>query len=278
MNQNLMQKLLYKSAAYLKRNSGTILTIMSTVGVVTTTVLAVKATPRAVELIKKDSRINHDGDPHAYTNMEAVRSCWKCYIPAAVTGLSTIACIVGSNVINQRTQAALTSAYALVSSSYKQYKDKLKELYGEETHNNIVDSIVKEKVKDVYISSECSFTRCSLDVEEDDNAIRLFYDEYSGKYFETTLAKVIAAEYHMNRNFNIGGYADINDWYDFLGLCHDTNFDYVGWSANVMINGGLMPWIEFNHREVALDDGLNCIVIELPIYPIANYMNDEDYA
>ena len=62
MNQNLMQKLLYKSAACLKRNSGTILTIMSTVGVVTTTVLAVKATPRAVELIKKDSRINHDGD------------------------------------------------------------------------------------------------------------------------------------------------------------------------------------------------------------------------
>ena len=48
MNQNLMQKLLYKSAACLKRNSGTILTIMSTVGVVATTVLAVKADRKSV--------------------------------------------------------------------------------------------------------------------------------------------------------------------------------------------------------------------------------------
>ena len=72
-------------------------------------------------------------------------SAWKCYIPTAAFGLSTIACIMGANALNSRKQAALTSAYALINQSYKEYKDKLKELYGEEAHNAIVDSIVSEK-------------------------------------------------------------------------------------------------------------------------------------
>ena len=74
-------------------------------------------------------------------------SAWKCYIPTAAFGLSTIACIMGANALNSRKQAALTSAYALINQSYKEYKDKLKELYGEEAHNAIVDSIVSEKCK-----------------------------------------------------------------------------------------------------------------------------------
>lgn len=50
-------------------------------------------------------------------------SAWKCYIPTAAFGLSTIACIMGANALNSRKQAALTSAYALINQSYKEYKD-----------------------------------------------------------------------------------------------------------------------------------------------------------
>ena len=103
----------------LKKASPTILTCIGAAGVVATAVLAVKATPKADSLIKADSRRNHDGDPYAATKLEAVKSCWKCYIPAAATGVATIICIFGANTLNKKQQASLASAYALVNRSYR---------------------------------------------------------------------------------------------------------------------------------------------------------------
>ena len=105
----------------LKKASPTILTCIGAAGVVATAVLAVKATPKADSLIKADSRRNHDGDPYAATKLEAVKSCWKCYIPAAATGVATIICIFGANTLNKKQQASLASAYALVNRSYSDY-------------------------------------------------------------------------------------------------------------------------------------------------------------
>lgn len=107
----------------LKKASPTILTCIGAAGVVATAVLAVKATPKADSLIKADSRRNHDGDPYAATKLEAVKSCWKCYIPAAATGVATIICIFGANTLNKKQQASLASAYALVNRSYHRLLD-----------------------------------------------------------------------------------------------------------------------------------------------------------
>ena len=114
-------KLNPKIGRSLKKASPTILTCIGAAGVVATAVLAVKATPKADSLIKADSRRNHDGDPYAATKLEAVKSCWKCYIPAAATGVATIICIFGANTLNKKQQASLASAYALVNRSYSDY-------------------------------------------------------------------------------------------------------------------------------------------------------------
>jgi hypothetical protein len=108
--------------SYLKRGSPIILTGIGAAGVVITSVMAVHATPKALKLIHKDSRINHDGDPYAYTKVEAIQSAWKCYIPSVLIGTSTIVCIFGANILSRRQQAALTSAYTMLSESYKQYR------------------------------------------------------------------------------------------------------------------------------------------------------------
>ena len=269
--QQTLQKTMYKSAACLKRNSPTILTVIAAVGVVGTTVAAIKATPKAMKLLEKASDEKND----ELTKLEVVKIAAPVYIPTVAIGVSTIACMFGANALNRKQQAALVSAYALVSNSYKEYKDKLKELYGEEAHQNIVDSIVKEKAKDVKINSESLCCASSLDVNEDESAIRLFYDEFSQRYFESTLAKVVQAEYHLNRNFNLRQYCDVNEWYDFLGLTRTGSEDYIGWSAYKFYEDGMEPWIEFNHREVQLDDGLTCIVIEFPVEPIIDFLDDE---
>ena len=270
----VIQRAIHKSGLYLKKYSPVALSCVASVGVIVTVVTAVKATLKAVELVKADSRKNHDGDPYAYTKKEAFMSAWKCYIPTAAFGLSTIACIMGANALNSRKQAALTSAYALINQSYKEYKDKLKELYGEEAHNAIVDSIVSEKCKDVFLYASDWVGYSCLDFGEDTAAypeiVRTFYDSFSQRYFETTISKVIQAEYHLNRNFMFKGVIPLNDFYEFLGLEKTEFGETVGWSS---CNGDIY-WIDFNHHKLTLEDGMEIFVIDMVFEPTAEWMED----
>lgn len=267
-----ISSVLHNSGLYIKKYSPVALSCIASVGVVVTAVVAVKATPKAVVKIHTDSRIKHDGDPYAYTKKEAVVSAWKCYIPAVAIGASTIACIMGANALNRHQQAALTSAYALIQSSYKEYKDKLKELYGEDAHNAIINSIVSEKCKDVSISATGGWYESSLDFGEgmEPEIVRTFYDSFSQRYFETTIEKVIQAEYHLNRNFMFAGTIPLNDFYEFLGLKKIKLGDAVGWSS---VNGDIY-WIDFNHHRVTLEDGLEVYVIDMVFEPTADWMED----
>lgn len=81
----VIQRALHKSGLYLKKYSPVALSCVASVGVIVTVVTAVKATPKAVELVKADSRKNHDGDPYAYTKKEAFMSAWlysdRCFWP-----------------------------------------------------------------------------------------------------------------------------------------------------------------------------------------------------
>lgn len=243
MKKPNLQRLAQRSKIYLRKASPTILSGLGAAGVIVTSVLAVRATPKALRKIRADSKTNHDGDPEAYSKLEAVKSAWVCYIPAAISGTATIFCIFGANVLSKRQQAALTSAYALLNDSYNNYKDKLKELYGEEAHQKIVDAIAAEKADE-----------------------RLFYDAYSNRYFESSINRVIQAEYHLNRDFVISGYLPANHFYQLLGLEPLEGGDTVGWSIDTGIY-----WIDFNHSKVTLDDGLEVLVINMDWVPDAGW-------
>lgn len=246
----------------LKKFSPTVLSCAGAVGVVGTSVLAVKATPKALRKIRADSRNAHN-DPDAYTKLEAFQSAWIYYIPSVVMGAATMICIFGANILNKHHQAAITSAYALLNDAYQDYKDKLKELYGEDAHRKIMEAIAVEKADDMYIASTGLLGGSSLDFDEhnpEDN--RLFYDSFSKRYFESSINRVIQAEYYLNRDFVIGGYRSVNDFYEFLGIEPISGGDEIGWN----ISSGLV-WIDFDHYKTVLDDGLEVCVIEMDWLP-----------
>lgn len=201
--------------------------------------------------------------------MKKIKLVAPVYIPPILFGASTIACILGSNILNKHQQASLVSAYGLLDSSYKEYKNKLKELYGEEAHNKIIDSIMVEKAAKIDIWSTGFLNSSSL-LGDDDGEPRLFYDVYSGRYFESTMERVMNAEYHLNRNYVLGGSISLNELYEFLGLELIEGGDSVGWGY---ADG--VYWIDFNHRKTLLEDNLECYILEMPFGPCAGF--DEDY-
>lgn len=243
-----------------KQHGSTILTCAGGIGVIVTTVMAIKVTPKALK--KLEEAKEEKGEE--LTKYEIVKTAGPTYIPTIVMGAGSLICIFGANILNKRHQAALVSAYTMVDSSFKQYKQKVKELCGEETHNEIVNAIAIEKAEDIGIRSECLCNSCDLSSESSTSDPVLFYDEYDNRYFESTIEQVMNAEYHLNRNFVLRGYTVLNELYEFLGLETTDYGSTVGWAVE-----DELYWIDFNHRKVVLDDGLECYILETPWGPTA---------
>lgn len=252
-----LEKICYQTKRYLRKNSSTILTCIGAIGVVGTAILAAQATPKAIELL--NTAKEEKGED--LTTLEVIQTAGPAYIPSVVMGASTIACIFGANVLNKKHQAALTSAYALVDSAYKDYKNKVKEMLGEETDRKIQEAIVADKCKDVDVFVP---GYGSIDTSGE---LRLFFDMQRGDYFESTMERVINAEYHFNRNFSMRGCACINEFYEFLGLRGIESGDVLGWDCSWLIEEYEATWIDFSHRKVELEDGMECYIIDTPIPP-----------
>ena len=245
----------------LKLQKTTILSFVATVGVISTTATAIVATPKAVKLLKaKKKELKTDN----LSKIEIIKITWKCYIPTIIIGATTIVCIFSIDTLNKNQQALLTSSYNLLKDRYDAYIDKVKEIHGQDAHDKIVEAIAKEECKDVVISAESICANTSLDVDEgsEPEVIRTFYDVYSKRYFEASLSKVLQAQYHLNRNFSIGGEVNINQFYDFLGLSHIENGDELGFD---LYDG--IYWIDFNNKFVKLDDDMEVIFIEMLFEP-----------
>ncbi len=256
-------KLCLKSRAFLKHNSSTILTGLGVVGVGGTIVTTVVATKKATKCI--DAAKEEKGEE--LTKMEIVITAAPAYIPVALVAGSTIACIFGANVLNKRQQAALISAYALLDNTHKEYRGKLKELYGEEADTKIREEIAKAKRDEEVTAYAPGLNGLNAPGEK-----YLFYEEFRGEYFEATMHDVLNAEYHLNRNFALRGFANLNEFYEFLGLEKTDAGEALGWSADEFIEGGLTPWIDFDHVKTPVsEDGMECYRIFTEFAPTPGY-------
>lgn len=257
-----MKGLIPKTQMFLKKNASSILTWLGAGGVIGTTILAIRATPKAIHLLE----VMEEKKENELTKLEIIQIAGPAYIPTILVGTSTIACIFGANILSVRQQASLTSAYALLDNSYKEYRNKLIELHGKETDLEIKDEIAKDKLK-----------RSNLELTDQTNDLRLFFDEYSGSFFERTMNEVLSAEYEFNRNFALRGYAELNEFYKFLGLPETEYGMSVGWSMGAGEEFYGYSWVDFEHRLVVSEDGdpdyREFYQIAMPFGPTADFMD-----
>ena len=251
-----MSKLLNKSHVFFKRNSATILTCVGGIGVIATTITAVKATPKAIRLL--DQARENKGDD--LTKLETVKIAGPLYIPSIAIGIGTLACIFGANVLNQRSQAALVSAYALIDGTYKDYRKKVDELYGDEAGSQIRAELAKDKYEEEYDKP--------VELEDDK---RLYYDYYSKRYFEARPYDVQNAKYEVNRSLMMDDAVYLNDWYKHIGLPPlDHGYDF-GWNTCANMDAYWQTWIDFNNEKVVMEDGLECIIISFAQDPYPDF-------
>lgn len=244
---------------FIKKNAGTILSVMGSIGVVATAITAARAAPKAIKLL--DDAREEKGSK--LSKMEIAQIGFKTYLPVGLVSAATITCIMSANVLSRNKQANITSAYALLDQSYKDYRRKVIEMYGEETDHKIIEAIAVDRAKEVHISASYMFDNVDLSLDDRSGKPALWYEEYSKRFFEATIEQILSAEYHLNRNYILRGCATINEMYDFFGLDPVEWGDDLGWEP--MDESEF--WIEFNHFKAKLDDGTEFYILDLPFAP-----------
>lgn len=253
MNKPNMAALFKDVKMAASKHSPEILTGLGIAGMITTTILAVKATPKALELIE-DKKEELDLYPtDNLTPVETVKATWKCYIPAAVTGVSSIACLIGASSVNAKRNAALMTAYNLSATALTEYKEKVLETVGEKKEQIIRNKVAEERInkepvnQSAIIVSGNGNTRC--------------FDTITKRRFTSDIEAINKIVNELNRRMINGeDYISLNEFYYELGLDGSSVGDELGWNVAT----GL---IELDFSAQLDTDGTPCIVIDYSVAP-----------
>lgn len=221
-----------------------ILTAVSITGVVTTAILASKATIKAKEILDETELVD------TLTIGEKTQLVWKPYIPAVISGITTIGCIVANQYLNNKSRAALIAAYTFLDRKYQLYLESTEE---------VLDVTQQREVRDKISQKVFNEDQPSID-EEDDGELFFSYDTLA--YFNSDINSVIAAEEYTIDKFNRCGEASMGDFYMFLNLPVLNSHSDAYWSKMSGVKS-----ISFNYDSVELDDGFNgsipCTVVKV---------------
>lgn len=77
---------------FIKKNAGTILSVMGSIGVVATAITAARAAPKAIKLL--DDAREEKGSK--LSKMEIAQIGFKTYLPVGLVSVATITCIMSA--------------------------------------------------------------------------------------------------------------------------------------------------------------------------------------
>lgn len=257
MKNSNLTKFIKNTQFILSKHSPEILTGIGIAGMVTTTILAVKATPKALRIIEEyEEYVLHYRED--IKPVDAVKLTWKCYIPAAVTGTVSIACLVGASSVNVRRNTALATAYKLSETALSEYKEKVVETIGEKKEKTIKEAIKKDKIEKDPVQQQ--------NIIVTGKGETLCYDELFGRYFKSDIDKLKKIENELSFRLRNEDYISLNEFYYEVGLDGVVAGDSLGWNIDRCPKG-----IELDYSSQLASDGTPCLVVGFGTPPQYDY-------
>lgn len=206
----------------LKKHSPEILTGIGIAGMIATTVTAVKATPKALRMIDA-KEIEED---RRLSTKEAIAVSWKCYVPAAITGIFSTACLIGASSVNVHRNAALATAYTISETALKEYKEKAVEVVGEKKEQAIRDAVAKEQLEKANIKE-----RKFIPTGKGETPC---FDPLTNACFKSDMETLRKAENTLNKQMRDDMVITVNEFLQEIGLepCDASIGENLGWEID----------------------------------------------
>ena len=240
-----------------------ILTAAGVVGVISTTVLAVRAGFEAHARLEsiRERYADSFAVGEDLTKMDMLKLTWTCYIPVVTVGAMTIASIVVSSRVAQKRTAALATAYSLANTALsdqlnitESFKKKISETYGSEVVEKIENEVASEMTKSEEESKQILIVG---------NGEVMVYDSLTGRYFRSDIESIRKAVNDINETIFSSMYASLNDFFVELGLPRTGYGDEVGWNIDRKLA------VTFDTK--LAENGTPCIALNYATAPIRDY-------
>lgn len=271
---------LSKLSVQIKKNSPAILVSVGVVGVIASAVMACKATTKVEDILaesKESIKTIHEASNNKelvesgkYTEKDSKKdltivytktgiSLIKLYAPSVLLGALSIGSILASHKILNQRNLAISSAYAIVDKSFKEYRKRVKERYGEEVEHEIRHNIKAEVVEKTTVDENGEEKKETETIKYTDN----HYDQVSehARFFDETseyftgdsnynLAFLKQQERYANDKLRVNKVLFLNEVYDMLGLPRSRAGQVVGWVYDKNSEDGNDGYVDFGLTDV----------------------------
>ena len=249
----------HKVGFQLKKHSPELLIVAGTVGVVTSTVMAckastklsavldesknameqIKAAPNNPELADKYSEEDAKKDLNIVRTQTGLKLV-KLYGPAVALGVASLGCFYVAHGIVHKRNLALTAAYAAVHKDFKEYRGRVIERFGKEMDKELKYNIKKKEIEETVVDENGNETTVKktvdvVDVPRVDSPYARFYDDGCTGWTkdpEHNLFFLLSQQEYANQKLKAQGYLYLNEVYEMLGIPKSKAGHVVGWIYN----------------------------------------------
>lgn len=239
----------------LKKHSPEILVVAGVIGTVASAVMACKATTKVSgiiddakeEISKVHSVMEDENYADKYTEEDSKKDLTiiyaqtglkiaKLYAPSVILGVLSLGGILASNNILRKRNVALAAAYATIDNSFKDYRKRVVERFGEEIDKQLKYNIKAEEIEETVIdeNGEEKKVKTTVDAIDPDTVsdYARFFDAaspYWEKDSEYNLMFLKSQQKYANDLLKAQGYLFLNDVYKALGIDQTKAGQVVGW-------------------------------------------------
>ena len=256
---NKVSRSLHKAGFKFKKHSPEILAVTGVIGIVTSDVMACKATTKVNDIVDEAKetidKIHesvgkglHTSDGEEYTEEIAKKDLTityvqtglkfvKLYGPSVALGIASIGCMLGSNHILRKRNIALAAALTNVATSFKEYRGRLVDRFGKDLDRELRFGIKAKEIEETVTDEDGKETTVKKTVEVvDPNTVHSMYsivfcEGNTGWTRNAELNKVflIQQQNWANDKLKMNGILTLNEVYDMVGAPRTAYGQIAGW-------------------------------------------------
>ena len=253
---NGVNRTLSKAGFQIKKHSPEILIVAGIAGVVTSAIMACKATTKINDILDQtkeevgkvnDALDNEKISEDVYSKEDAKKDLAIIYIqtgvklaklygPSLILGALSITSILASNNILRKRNVALAAAYATIDNSFKEYRSRVIERFGKDLDRELKYNIKAKEISETTVDENGKETTVTktvpvVEYKEPSDYARFFCEGCAGwtKDPEMNLVFLKQQQNWANELLKTRGHLFLNEVYDMLGIERSQAGQVVGW-------------------------------------------------
>ena len=255
---NVIKGTMAKAVFQVKKHSPEILIVAGVVGTVASAVMACKATTKVSEIVT-DAKNNIDKihdcaadqgliESGKYSKEDAKKDLTivyaqtglkliKLYAPSVILGALSLTVIVASNQILRKRNIGLAAAYATIDKSFKDYRKKVVDRFGEKVDRELRHNIKAVEIENTIVDENGKEQKVKEIIEVVENPYD--YSDYAKIFDELNPYYERNSEYnrmfltnqqsHANDLLRANGYLFLNEVYEMVGAPTTAYGQIAGW-------------------------------------------------